>query len=174
MTQKLNIKDIVMKFLGYVILAGIVFGLFVVVVAPFKIFKKLEAEKWPSRKGVITLSYASYIRGFGSTGSPHWRSEICGTYSDNGERFCVRHVRLGGFRWGEGKASAFETVAKYPVGREVDIYCSPEDPKETLLEARSPWKEMFVLMGLGIGFLLLPVLLWVFRKKIEPERYGSE
>ena len=173
MIQKLNLKDIVMKLMGYVILAGIVFGLFVVVVAPFEMFKKMEAESWPSRKGVITLSYASYISGFGSTGSPHWKAEICGNFNDNGERFCVRHVRFGGFRFGEGKESAFETVARYPVGREVDIYYSPDNPKETVLEARSSWNEMFVLMGLGIGFLLLTVLLWAFRKEIEPERYGS-
>jgi len=46
------------------------------------------------------------------------------------------------------------------------------NPKETVLEARSSWTEMYVMLGLGIGFLLLPVLLWAFRKRIDPVRYA--
>lgn len=65
-------------------------------------------------------------------------------------------------------------VADYPVGREIDVYYSPKDPRETVLEARSSWREMYILLGLGIGFLLLPLFLWIFRKRIEPERYGDE
>jgi hypothetical protein len=29
---------------------------------------------------------------------------------------------------------------------------------------------MYVMLGLGTGFLLLPVLLWAFRKRIDPVR----
>jgi Protein of unknown function (DUF3592) len=159
------------KIIGFVLLAGIAFGLFVVVTIPFEMVKKAEAEGWPSRKGVITHSYVSQQRG--STGAPYSKVEICGNYKDTGERFCVRRVRYGGFRWGGGKASALQTVARYPVGSQVDVYYSPDDSRETLLEARSPWTEMFVLLGLGLGFLLLPMLLWVFRARIEPGRYGG-
>lgn len=168
-------NGIVGKLIGFVLLAGIVFGLFVVVVAPIEMYKKVKAETWPSRKGVITASYARHHRGgFGrSPGGPYWKAEVCGRYSDNGERFCVSRIRFGGFRFGGGKAGALETVAGYPAGMRVDIYYSPENPKETVLEAHSSWNEMFILLGLGIGFLLLPVFLWVFRKKIEPERYGG-
>jgi hypothetical protein len=83
------------------------------------------------------------------------------------------HIRFGGFRFGGGEKAAFETVARYPVGREIDIYASPENPKETVLESRSSWEEMRILFGLGVGFLLLPVFLWLFRRQIEPERYGG-
>lgn len=167
-------KDIVGKLFGFVLLAGILFGLFVVVTTPFEIYKKVQAETWPSRKGVITLSYPLRHRGsVGRTGTgPYWTPEICGSFIDNGERFCISRVRFGGIRFGGGEASANETVARYPVGREVDIYYSPENPDETILEAHSSWKEMLTLLGLGTGFLLLPFFLWVFRKIIEPERYG--
>ena len=169
-------KGIVGKLIGFVLLAGIVFGLFVVVVAPIEMYKKAQAESWPSRKAMVTKSYASHRRGGGSLrhgSSMYWAVEVCGAYKDNGEKFCVARIRYGGFRWGEGKSAAFEEVAKYPVGREVDVYFSPEDPKETVLEAVSPWTEMLALFGLGMVFLLLPVFLWVFRKKLEPQRYGS-
>jgi hypothetical protein len=159
------------KFIGFLILAGILFGLFVVVVAPIEMYKKADAESWPSRKGVISLSYARFTKGYGRTGTPFWDTQICGNYKDSGERFCISRVRYGGFRWGDGKESAFETVAKYPVGREVDVYYSPDNPKSTMLEAHSSWHEMFTLFGLGIVGLLVPVVLWLFRKKIEPERY---
>jgi hypothetical protein len=167
-------KNILGKIAGFVILAGIAFGLFVMVALPFEMFIKAEAETWPARKGIITKSYASHHRGSAgkNSGGSYFKAEICGVYEDNGEKFCVTRIRYGGFRLGEGKASALETVAKYPVGREVDIYHAPDNPKETVLEAKSPWTEMFTLLGLGIGFLLLPVLLWVFRKQIDPDRFG--
>ena len=160
------------KFAAFVLLAGIAFGLFVVVVLPFTMFEKAQAEAWPSRKGVITLSYAHHKRSW--TNGWYWRPELCGTYKDDGQRFCVVRVRYGSFRFGEGKAQALEAVARYPVGREVDVYYAPDDPGKTVLEAISPWTEMFTLLGFGIGFLLLPVLLWLFRKRIEPERYARE
>jgi hypothetical protein len=166
-------KGIIGKLTGFVLLAGFLFGLFVVVFAPIEMFKKAKVETWPSRKGVITLSYASRIPGSAarSVTAAYWKAEICGRYIDDGEKFCISRVRFGGFRFGEGKASAFETVGRYPIGRQVDIYYSPENPKETVLEAHSSWNEMLILLGLGIAFLLLPVVLWALRNKIEPQRY---
>jgi len=147
--------------------------LFVMAAIPFELYKKSQAESWPSRTGVITKSFTSRQSGSsGRSGSaPYVKAEICGAYKDNGEAFCVTRVRYGGFRFGEARRSAEETVARYPVGTTVDIHYSPDDPKETVLEASSPWTEMFVLLGLAIVFLLLPVILWLFRKQIEPGRY---
>lgn len=163
------------KILGFILLAGIAFGLFVVVTIPFEVLKKAEAEDWPARKGVVTLSYASHKRGSGGKtgGTTYYRAEVCGYYKDNGEKFCVARIRYGGFRFGEGKASVLATVARYPAGSEIDVHFSPGDPKETVLEARSSWTEMMTLFALGIAFLVLPLLLWAFRKKIEPARYAD-
>lgn len=166
-------KNILGKIAGYVILIGIFFGLFVVIAIPFEMFKKADAEKWPARKAVVTRSFADrHGGGYGRAGAPYYKAEVCGVYQDNGEKFCVTHIRFGGFRFGEGRADAMAAVARYPVGREVDIYHAPDDLTETVLEAQSPWTEMYTLLGIGIGFLLLPVLLWLFRKQIEPGRYG--
>jgi len=166
-------KDLGGKLMGVVLLAGIFFGLFVVLFIPSELLQKADAESWPSRQGTVTTSYASYHASFSRSGGPFWRAEICGIYDGSGERFCARHIRFGGFRLGDGKAAAMETVARYPVGRRIDVYFSLEDPKETVLEAHSSWSEMITLLGLGVGFLLLPMLLWVFRKKIDPQRYAG-
>lgn len=167
-------KDVLGKIAGFALLAGILFGLFAVVFVPVEMVKKARAEAWPARKGVITLSYARHQRGSGGKlgSGAYWTPEICGTYLDNGERFCIDRVRYGGFRFGEGKASADETIATYPAGRAVDVHYDPENPDDTVLEARSRWTEMVILLALGIGFLLLPVLLWLLRKRIDPARYG--
>jgi hypothetical protein len=86
------------KIVGFVLLAGIAFGLFVVVTIPFEMVKKAEAEGWSSRKGVITHSYVSQQRG--SAGAPYSKVEICGQYKDSGERFLraprqVRRLSVG-------------------------------------------------------------------------------
>jgi hypothetical protein len=168
------VKNVFGKLIGFVLLAGLLFGLFVVVLIPIEMIKKADAEGWPSRKGVVTKSFTTHHReSAGRSGTaPYYTADVCGTYKDNGEKFCVARIRYGGFRFGDGKTSALETVARYPPGSEVDVYHSPDDPKATVLEASSSWTEMFVLLGLGIGFLLIPVVLWLFRRKIEPERYG--
>jgi hypothetical protein len=169
-------KDILGKLGGFVILAGILFGLFVIVTVPFEWYKKAQAETWPAREAVITQSYVVQRRGSaGKHGSaPYSKAEICGIYTDNSEFFCVDRIRYGGFRFGGGRKAAEGTVAKYPEGIEIDIYHDPDDPQETVLEAQSPWIEMYVLLGLGMGFLLLPVVLWLLRERIEPHRYGRK
>ncbi len=72
--------------------------------------------------------------------------------------------RYGGFRFGTGERSAVEAAAKYSAGQEVDIYYSPDNPKKTVLEARSSWDEIYILVGLAISFLMIPVFIWLFRK----------
>lgn len=167
----LTLKDLFGKVVGFLLLGAAAMGLFTTVVVPYEMYRKAQAEDWPSRKGVLTVSYAARKRG--SKGEQYWTPVICGTYRESGEKVCVHRVRFGGFRFGEGRSEAHEAATKYPVGREVDVYYSPDDPKDIVLEARSSWKEMSILFGLGMFFLLIPVFLWAFRKKIDPERYGD-
>jgi hypothetical protein len=160
--------------IGVVLLVGIVFGLFAVVTVPIEMSRMAQAEHWPSRKAVITHSYTRHVRGSATRPRTNssWKVEICGVYEDDGGKFCLSRVRYGDIRLGADKNGALEMVAKYPLGREVEVYYSPDNPKETILEPHAPWNKMIILLSAGIGFLLLPFFLWVFRKKIEPERYG--
>jgi len=70
-----SIKNILGKITGFVLLAGIVFGLFVVVTIPFEMVNKANAETWPSRKGVITINEGHFVP---KPGLPftHWLSQV--------------------------------------------------------------------------------------------------
>lgn len=165
-------KKILGRIFGFFLLCGIVFGLFTIVVAPFEMYKKAAAESWPSRKAIVTKSFVSSSRD--RKQGVTWQPGLCGTYVDNGESFCVGRFRYGGFRWGAGRRSAMEAAAQYAVGQEVDVYYAPDNPRETVLQARSSWQEMYTLVGLAIFFLLIPFFLWLFRKRLEPEHYGRK
>jgi hypothetical protein len=152
-----------LKALGALILLGFLVGLLLVVFVPVELNKMAQASEWPSRKGVVTVAYARRVNPVNKPA--YYRAEIIGTFLDNGERFAITRVRHGEFRFGSGQASAMETVAQYPVGSQVDVYYSPPNPRETILEPRAPRSTMFIALGAGIGLVLLPVVLYACRKK---------
>jgi hypothetical protein len=125
-----------------------------------------EARGWPSQKGIITKSVASPKTGL--LQRPYWAAEICGVYKDNGVGFCVSRVRYGEFRFGDGEAASLTAVAKYPLGKEVDVYYSPFDPTTTILEPHASPSTMVITFALGIGLAFLPVLLFVLRSALAP------
>lgn len=160
------------KLAGVAVLFGFFFGVLVLLFAPLELAKKARAEHWPARQGVVTLSYVRQAGGWGRT-ARYDRPEICGEYLDTRARFCITHVRLGEFRWGTGTAAAEADVRHYPPGRKVDVFHDPDDPRETLLEARSPWTAMVVLCVLGAIGLLLPVALWIIGRIISRRASAS-
>jgi hypothetical protein len=152
--------------LVFAVLGGFILGLFFTATVPFEMRQMADAREWPSRKGIITKSAAS--RKINLLQRPYWAVEICGSYKDNGVGFCVSRVRYGEFRLDEGEASSLAAVAKYHVGKEVDVFYSPHDPGKTVLEPDAPWTTMVAALALGIGLLLLPVLLFVIRMARAP------
>lgn len=169
-------KRVLEKIVGLLLLVGILLGLFFVATAAIESWQKAQAENWPSRKAVVTMSSTSLVRGSGigrvGGASNYWRANVCADYVDTGKRVCVSRVRYGEFAIGRWESAAREAAARYPKGREVDVHYSPQNPNHTVLEARTPWTEMLVLLAVGVGLLLLPALLYVFRKRIDPVRYA--
>lgn len=163
-------KELLARLFGLLLLGGMLMGLFVVLVMPFEMWRKLAAESWPSRPARITDAYVSAQRGRGGLA---YRPMICARYEGETQTFCVSRLRYGGFVFGGGERQAREAVARYPEGSRVAIHYDPDDPKETVLEARSSWTEMLTLSGVAIGFLSLPVFLWLFRRRGGPVRRGA-
>jgi uncharacterized protein DUF3592 len=161
-----GIANILAKAAAYVLLIGMFFGAFVVIAVPFEMTRMVSAESWPARKAIVTTSYAN--RTSSTRHATFWRPEICGSYKDNGERFCVSRVSFGSFRFGSGEAEARATVAKYHEGLELNVYYSPDNSKETILDPHPSWNAMVTLLALGAGFLAIPVVLWLFRKRERP------
>ena len=155
-------QNLIRKIVGFMLLAGFIFGLFLFVTIPFEMVQMARAERWPSRRGLIITSSAS--RRVSLLLRPYWAADICGIYLDNGVGFCVSRIRYGGFRFDEGEAESREAVAKYHVGSQVNVYYAPDDPTTTILEPHGPWFIMAFVWGLGIGLVLLPVLIYMLRR----------
>jgi hypothetical protein len=158
-----SIKKILGKALGVLILLGFLVGLLLVVSALAEMSKMAEAQEWPFREGVVTQSSASET--FSRRRGDRWTFVIRGIFNDNGEKFVLTRVRYGEFKLGKGKAYSLAAVAKYPVGSEVRVYYSPAHPRKMILEPFAPWDEMVIVLGAGIGLVLIPVVLFCFRKK---------
>lgn len=148
------------------VLSGFILGLFFTVTVPFEMRQMADARGWPSQKGIITKSIAS--RKISLLQRSYWAADICGLYKDNGVGFCVSRVRYGEYRFGEGEAASLAAVAKYPVGKEVDVYYSPYDPTTTILEPQASPLTMVITFALGIGLVFVPVLLFVRRRALAP------
>jgi hypothetical protein len=153
------VKKIFQQLLGNLILLGFLLGLLSIIFVPVEMFKMHQARGWPSRDGTITHSSATLGRG-GFRKAPSWRPDIGGTYHDNGEKFWISRVRYGGFRWSERKAAA---------GAKVEVYYSPARPKDTIWEPFAPWDTMIITLAGGVGLVLLPVMLYLFRKQLGHE-----
>jgi hypothetical protein len=159
------VKKIYQRLLGILILLGFLAGMLAIIFVPVEMYKMHQARGWPSRDGTITHSSATLARS-GFRRAPSWRPDIGGVYHDNGEKFWVSRVRYGGFKWGAGKATVMEDVTKYPVGTKVKVYYSRTRPKDTILEPFAAWDTMIITLVVGVGLVLLPVMLYLFRKQL--------
>jgi hypothetical protein len=155
-------QNLIRKIVGFILLAGFIFGLFLFVTIPFEMVQMARAERWPSRQGMVMTSAAS--RRVSLLQRSYWVADICGIYLDNGVGFCVSRIRYGGFRFDEGEAESRDAVAKYRIGSQVNVYYAPDDPTTTILEPHGPWFIMAFAWGLGIGLIILPVLIYKARR----------
>lgn len=162
MRRLLGYRNPIGQIVGFILLASFTLGLFLVVTIPFEMIQMGRAERWPSRQGLILTSAAK--RRVNLLMRPYWTADICGIYLDNGVGFCISRIKYGGFRFGEGEAESRETVAKYRVGKQINVYYAPDDPTTTILEPHGPWFIMAFAWGLGIGLILVPVLVFISRR----------
>jgi hypothetical protein len=156
------VRKILGRALGAIILLWFFFGLLVIVFMPFELWRMAQARSWPFREAVISKSVASPQ---GSTGRTLWTPAIRATYRDTGEEVWISRVRYGEFRMRGARAGAEADVARYRPGMVVRVYYSPTNPKETLLEPFAPWTTMIGMSIVGVSGVLLPFVLFLFRKR---------
>lgn len=158
-----RLKNIPGQIIGILILLGFFVGLMAIVFVPVEMNKMAEAQTWPYRPGVITHSSASEV--FSNRRGNYWSYVIRGTFSDTGEPFVITKVRYGEFWLGKGKSQCQEVVARYPRGSMVQVYYSPTHPNAMILEPFASWNGMYHVLGVGLGLVLLPFVLYLFRKR---------
>lgn len=125
-----------------------------------------RSSTWPQASGeVIRSDLASESRFQKSNQSTtgYW-AEVEYTFVVDDAKHTSEHVTLDGLRSGphigSGKKEAEEILARYPVGKTVDIYYDPDDPARATLETGISAGNFFVpifslvLTALG-GFWLI-------------------
>lgn len=162
----MKISEAMRILVGLTIATGFAMGLFLIVTVPLELFTMVEVRGWPSREGTVTDAFVTPSTGGGLSTPDEWKAEVRGVYNDTGEEFWISKVRYGDFPFDAGRANSREAVARYPVGTAGQVYFSPANSKNTVLEPFAPWTTMLTALGAGVGGVLLPVVLYIFREPL--------
>lgn len=117
-------------------------------------WERYQTESWIARDAVVTKSELSWTL---RSGRKHWFPKISVEFPDTREevRVTVAYGRWLG--WNDQiRKTAEADIARYPVGRAVQVYHAPEDRQIAVLE-RLPWTERLFLVVLGLLMILIPV-----------------
>jgi len=117
--------------------------------------KKAEAStSWPSTVGTVTESTIeeSYSRDEDGHRQTHFKPVVKYNYQVVGSTFTGDKIAFGMGSSGNFK-SAQQTIANYPIGKQVTVYYNPEKPEEGVLERRAA--SFKTLLVIGIVFLVV-------------------
>jgi hypothetical protein len=146
-----------LKFLAVVILFACLAGWIAFAAAVDQLVDLNAAQTWPSRRGILTHSYATRHRGMGRR--PYWDVEIAGVYPDSGRKFSAR---VGyGFEhgvWTRGRAE--RVAARYPVGTALEVYHAPDNPSHAILVRNNSPRPTWTALWVGLGLGVLPLALY--------------
>jgi hypothetical protein len=187
-------KNIFGAFFGFIF--GVVFaaiGFCVVYFFGLPIVTQAKASlEWPQVSGVITSSRVQSRRDNDGT---VYSSEVTYDYTVDGKKMSGETVYFGDNVSSSSRTTASETVSKYPTGKEIQVYYSPESPDECVIEPGTTWSSYFVLIlgsifgvvgllvALGTGFTLfgggLAILggaagLLASKRRDTPQNFGMK
>jgi hypothetical protein len=149
---------------------GFSFGLFFVVTSLLVIFSWLlpelnvskESVEWPHASGVIT---SSEVRSGSNDQGDFHHPNVTYDYTVDGKKMSGGRIHFGMPWRSSSEDKARRKADSYPVGKEVQVYYSPESPSECVLElgtAFTTLNYLFIflmslctLFGLVIMFFML-------------------
>lgn len=136
----------------------------IVVAALYKLYQVREASRWPSVPGKVVVSQSqmrrvnvsdSITRTDGTNASEERNfANVVFEYHVGSRRFRNDRVSIGEDL---GNFQVAETLAKYPVGRDVVVFYNPRDPKQSVLERDAPkgvWGCIGALLTIGVAMVL--------------------
>lgn len=108
------------------------------------IFWQMQAERWPTARGVITESKVVTSQGDGSSTS--YTANLRYTYTVAGVRYTGNRLDF----WGDDGSdyTARQIVESHPIGREVVVYHHPDRPANSVLQPGILGKQRFFLLFL--------------------------
>lgn len=154
--------------IGLAIFAGIfaTLGLVFLTIGVVNLSRAYESKRWSQTPGVITYgkidssTHVARTEDSKVVSSTTSGDHLIFGYEVDGEKHFSK-VRLLGRLPGKGGDSAQHIARLYPLGKQVTVYYSPENPDLGVLEP-GIYKEAYWLPGAGAAFLLfgLAVFIW--------------
>lgn len=152
LNRELSMKEVRVWGLAIVFTVG---GLFIVGKSVYELANSMKASGWPTADGSITHSnmkskesYRARFKTKSSTHDVHLRYR----YEVDGKEYTGRRITFGQIdRSSLSDAKGY--LAKYPVGRNVQIHYDPDNPGDSVLESSAPGMTwMGILLG-GLMFV---------------------
>ena len=139
---------------------GLVFAVTGVSIAYFfglpEVTQAKASLEWPQVAGVITSSRVESHRGNDGT---VYSSEVTYDYTVDGKKMSGDKVYFGDNVNSSSRSTARETVNRYPAGKEVQVFYSPESPDQCVIEPGTTWSSYFVfLLGSFFGVVGLLIM----------------
>lgn len=134
----------------------------------------LLSADWPSVPGSIT---GSYVKTSSSTkGGTTYSAKISYTYSVQGKQYTGSRINFGSLL--TSSSGAREIVARYPVGKALNVFYNPADLSDAVLEpgyASGLWFSPgvgAVVAFVGGGLLIVFVMAYMRNNPPESESFG--
>lgn len=121
-----------------------------------------QSKSWEHTTGTISASQVSYAESTDSRSSPTPYAKVRFEYKVEGTSFEGTRVDLD--RVSEDLGDVQATVSQYTVGKKISVYYDPKNPESSLLEPGVPWREVKMVSGGSLIFLLFGVLVLVTSK----------
>jgi hypothetical protein len=152
---------IVPVFLGFFILIGAV----ALGVGVWNLYRSLDCEHWPATEGVVDraeMKYQSNNKGGGS-----YSADVSYHYEVSGTNYSGKRLAFGTMSSSASYAQAI--LARYPAGKKISVYYSPNDPELAVLET-GIHGGTWICFGVGTVFILFGAMfLKIFRMALAAQ-----
>jgi hypothetical protein len=120
----------------------------------------LQSEHWPQTEGVIQS--AAIIRSSTGKGGHTDDARVSYSYQVDGQKFLGDQFAFGAIDWFGTQNQAI--LARYPVGKKVQVYYSPNNSQLAVLETGIVGETWFIF-GFCISFILAGTMILLFYKR---------
>ena len=110
------------------------------------------SRKWPVVEGTITQSWVrkwKQVKNGSQTSTYHYAPEVRYSYYVNGRELYGRNICFGR-EWNTSGGAADHTIAKYPVGKKVQVWHHPQRTELTTLET-SASNRVYLMFAITFG-----------------------
>ena len=128
------------------------------------------SSTWPVAEGVITAAEVVRRSGSGDSG-PTYRPDISYDYTVDGVTRHGDRIYFGGAVSTSNRGWARGIVERYPVGRQVTVHYSPDDPALAVLEPGMTW-VVWMMPGIGAVLFLVGVVMMVAMPRLMGRMTG--